>query len=560
MGVPVVLQVMIADAQQHHPPTLPTIDGVDGRVTGPSHSSQMSFINGRMSQSTTDTYSCVFTPRKAGTITIGPVRVEADGTSTESPPVTIVVRESESGDLLFVEIQSERDSVYVGEPLEVTLEVWLKPYQQSGVTLDMQTMWDSCVDVRQSTWGPFAAVIENRQVRVRRDSRRDENGRATEYYVYFLKQTIWPEKSGTVDLSDVFVIVQYPTEVRRRRFSLLGPEYTVSAWRPVSAGVQDVAIGVKPPPREGQPDSFRGAVGQYALDVRAVPREVSVGDPITLTIELSGSGRLDLLQPPPLATELMTRDFKIPDETLSGVVEQGVKQFTQSIRAKRADVGAVPPVEFSYFDPRKESYVVLRSEPIPLMVRESSRMVVSQVMEGTTPDSLPTELTLLDTGMWANHDDLDALLARQTASPGMAVWAITGVMPAIYALFFFIGRNRDRLRSNVALARKRSARRSAFDLLDEPRSADDRAGVHSVATAITRYIADRFNLPAGGVTRGEAVASLREANVPASLVQEVDDLLAGCESMQYGGLTATATNQPVGQAKRCIDQMERIAF
>lgn len=90
---------------------------------------------------------------------------------------------------------------------------------------------------------------------------------------------------------------------------------------------------MKAPPKEGQPDTFHGAVGKYTMTVTATPQEVSVGDPISLNLTIRGTGRMDSLQAPRLASqESLTANFRVPGEELAGTVSGMVKEFSQTIR------------------------------------------------------------------------------------------------------------------------------------------------------------------------------------------------------------------------------------
>ena len=558
VGLPIRIQVTIKNAKQHDPPRLPEIDGADVRLEGPSTQSSTLVVNGRVERTSAHTYAIIITPRRPGTLSVPGITVNADGESSQSSPTTINVLESKNDGLLYVDIVGEKDSVYVGEPIDVTLEIWLKPYSNRLVTLDESTMWRSCMDARVSSWGPFADVIESGQIRVRSDTRRDANGRLESYYVYLLHHRVWPERPGVFDTSDINVVVQYPISVRRNRFSIFAPEYSIAAARPIAARVGEVSIEVESPPLEGQPPIYRGAVGKYSMEVTAAPTEVAVGDPITLNIAIRGTGRLELLQPPPLTEQpQLTADFRVPDETLAGVVENGVKRFSQSIRARHDSVAEIPPIRFAYFDPQAEKYVVIASSPIPIRVREPTRMAVSQVAEGGPRPGVQTELTLLDEGVWANYDDVSELLAQQTLVPGWGTWAFTGALPALYLLCFTVIRYRDRLRGDQAFARRRSARRTALSRIARAAHADGSDSAAAVSAALTGYVADRCNLPPGGVTRADAVHQLRLRNVQDNTINRFDALLSRCENARYAGGDHVAADDLTAGAKRCIDQLER---
>jgi len=558
VGLPVQIQVAVKNAQDHKPPEPPEIDGADVRIGNPSQSTFTSIVNGRVERTISTTYTIAVIPRRAGILHIPAIRVEADGEIRESSPTTIRVRESSNDGLLYVEIVSERDSVYVGEPIDVTLEIWLKPFDDGRVTLDQQEMW-RCVDGRNSAFGPFAEVIDSGQVRVRSDARRDDRGALQSYYVYLLNHKLWPERPGVFDASGVNIVANYPLELRRNRFSIFAPENQVISSRPVTAGVGEVAISVNSPPTQGRPPNYRGAVGQYTMDVSAAPAEVAVGDPITLNIAIRGTGRLDLLQPPPLTDQsALTTDFRVPDEPLAGELAGTVKKFSQSIRAKSESVTRIPPIAFAYFDPETETYRTIESDPIPITVRESDRMAVQHITESGPRTAARTDLTLLDQGMWANYEDLPELLVQQTVRPDRRVWTFATAAPLLYLAVFFIARHQQRLRGDTAFARRRTARRTAIGRIDRAARSHDLDPAAGVTAALTGYVADRCNLPAGAVTRTDAVTQLQRRAVTDDLVREIDDVLAQCESARYAGGAEGSSNDIVSRAKRCIDQLERV--
>ncbi|MEZ5363746.1 MAG: BatD family protein [Bryobacterales bacterium] len=133
-----------------------------------------------------------------------------------------------------------------------------------------------------------------------------------------------------------------------------------------------------PLPEQGKPANFSGLIGNFHFDAHAVPTAVSVGDPITLTIRVSGPEYLDYVRLPDLAqqTELV-EGFKIPEEMAAGEIVDRAKVFSQTIRAKDPRITEIPELDFSYFDPDRGEYMVGRTDPIPIEVSGTRVLTLS---------------------------------------------------------------------------------------------------------------------------------------------------------------------------------------
>jgi hypothetical protein len=102
----------------------------------------------------------------------------------------------------------------------------------------------------------------------------------------------------------------------------------------------------------------------------ANPKSVQVGDPITVTSAISGRGNFDRVNAPVLEDERgwhkypPSSKFKQDDE----VGASGTKTF-DTVLSPNEKKQTLPVLAFSYFDPVKEQYVTLRSEPIAITVQ-----------------------------------------------------------------------------------------------------------------------------------------------------------------------------------------------
>lgn len=414
VGSPIVMQIQIDDASNHTAPEVPEVDGLTIKPVGPpSKSTQISILNGRRSEKSSVTYQYQVTPSREGSFTIPPIKVVVDGLATVTKAVRFVATKSETGDLLFVEIVGKQRQIFVGEPLELSLRIWVRPYRdaEQEVSLSEADMWRLFSD--QTEWGKFAESLtemskKRQRPAGRRVLREDSAGHEREYLLYEIDATVYPTHAGKIDGDDVRIVVNYPTAIGRRRsvfpsffddqdfpfggsmfgedlFRGFGSGLAVTGVRPIVAEATVEPIEVEPIPEQGRPADYRGAVGQYSIIADAKPGNVKVGDPITLHIAIDGTGPMDLVLAPPLSLQPdLTADFKVPDEALAGYVDGKRKVFTTTIRPKREGITEIPAISLSYFDPQSKQFVRTQSDPIPIEVEPADMLTLDAIVGGQT--------------------------------------------------------------------------------------------------------------------------------------------------------------------------------
>ncbi|HVT30843.1 MAG TPA: BatD family protein [Lacipirellulaceae bacterium] len=412
VGLPITLRIQVSDASNVQPPTMPKIDGLQIRSMGtPSRSTRITTINGSTTTSTSVTFAYELTPQRNGSFHIPPITVHSDGADGQTRALEFVASKSDTGDLMFVEIAGKEKQIYVGQALDLTLKIWLRPYSDRDhkITLSEGDMWKLVSD--RTSWGLFADRMQdledNNQRPVGKEAlRKDSSGAEHSYYLYQIAATIYPKRPGKIDASSVKVVVQYPTAIGRARdpfadffrdmpvpggqagpfddgnlFSPFSSRLAIQSVRPIVAEATADAINVLPIPKSGRPADYRGAVGKYRIATEAKPTNVQADDPIELSIGISGTGPMELVEAPPMANmAVLTDDFKVPTEPLAGFVKGNQKLFTVSIRPKRPGITQIPAIPFSYFDPSERKFVTVHSDPISIHVDPADTLALNTIV------------------------------------------------------------------------------------------------------------------------------------------------------------------------------------
>lgn len=563
VGLPIVLRIHINNATEYEAPIMPDVDGLEIEPTGPpSRSSRIMSINGRRTQRTTVSYAFRVTPLRAGSFTIPPVEVEADGLSTMTKAVRIVATKSETNDLMFVEIEGNQSDIYVGEALDLSLKVWIRPYRNRDYRIDFDEgqMWQLISE--QSAWGPFedrlAELAQNRRrPGGRRVLREDSSGEQREYFLYEIETTIYPDRPTTITGEDIRIILNYPVELGRSRspFSMLdeedffdddffggslfddslfrsfGSRLTITKSRPIIAEASVDPIRVQPVPTTGRPSDYVGAVGQYTISTTATPQSVQVGDPITLHLTVEGDGAMDVVRAPPLSLQQdLVRDFKVPDEPLAGVVQGSSKQFTTTLRPLHEGVTQIPAIEYTYFDPKSERFVTAKSDPIPIEVTKAEMLALDAVVgdRGPTLPRSPVPSESVPAGQELGPMLFSGKDVLKSAQP-FKLWTTLRLSLLIGPPLVFLAALLFALRTLPAafLSPGRRFRRS----LERAESGSQ------VADALEGFLARRYQIAASHLTRDRTIGSLRGAGRP-DLAIRVERIYHGKDRLEKHELEA----------------------
>ena len=528
VNLPFTLQIQINNAASHDKPSIPEVDGLEIVPKGPpSRSFRTTIINGRTTQRNTLTYLYSVTATREGEFTIPAVKVVVNGEETQTSEVRVIATQSETDDLMFVEIAGKDNQIYVGEALQLTLKIWVRAYhdQQFNITLNEANMWT--LISRQSKWGNFEEALREMGKNRRRPEgkltlREDSEGKEHEYLLYEIDTTIYPDRPGELDGNDVRIILNYPEKLGRSRspFAAFGDDFfggaggfgddmfpgfgshlRVTDVRPIITQTEVEPITVKPIPEQGRPVNYRGAVGDYRIISEASPTTVKVGDPIRLNIGIAGKGRLELLRAPPLTEQQdLIHEFKVPNQPLAGFVDGSQKIFSTTIRPLRKGTEQIPGIEYSFFNPKTEQFVSIKSDPITINVEEAELLALDAIVgnqTGTPTAALPNTPAgrRSATTMAEISQNVLASVARPNSFPSALL--IFLLLPPIVVAAIALHLYRHSFSSLVS-ARYRF--KKAMIRATTPQE---------VADGLEQFLQSRYRLPVSRTLRDQTVGSLR---------------------------------------------------
>jgi len=126
-------------------------------------------------------------------------------------------------------------------------------------------------------------------------------------------------------------------------------------------------------PTQGRPKDFGGAVGDFQVSSDTSATHVVAGDPLTLRLRISGVGNFDRVDSAMFEhlDHWKTYPAKSSFKPSDPAGNKGEKVFEQPLIAASAGEQSIPPLEFSYFNPKTQRYERASTEPLKVTVSAS---------------------------------------------------------------------------------------------------------------------------------------------------------------------------------------------
>ena len=206
------------------------------------------------------------------------------------------------------------------------------------------------------------------------EKQQEVGGRA--YNLVIFQTALTAAKAGSLEISPATMEsqIQLPGRSGIDDFfgGFFGNMLSAGDVRQTTVSTQSAKLEVKPLPKDGQPENFSGAIGQFSLQAAAAPKQAAAGDPISLNVTVSGRGNFDAMGAPVLLDAEGWRTYppgeKFEASQSDPIGFNGEKRFEYMIVA-REDRSKTPIAELSFFDPAIEKYVTVRSNAVAVSAK-----------------------------------------------------------------------------------------------------------------------------------------------------------------------------------------------
>ncbi len=420
-----IMTVTVSGLPRSPEPDVSAIKNAEVKLLGSRSESRFSttWVNGKRQRTGFSgrifTYSV--TPKLTGRLLLGPVSIKLGSKQFTSNGPRVTVTGIEDQDDVIIKVTASRSTVLVDESFGITLDVlirclpthittecipgnapphisipYLAPNSLGGLEhTDTRALLQSMIMSRQSA---PSFTINNYSVRkdpfdfegmvnfndARRNtparfslpvSKTEINGAPFWRYRIQTQYIAREERTHTfgpiVFKGSIIDSIDDANAVKTRNIFAVGASQTVR---------------VVPPPEEGRPTSFIGAIGTNMLvDASLDTQNCLVGDPLTLKIKVSGGVNLKNIYPPDLSLQPdLLKQFRIYSDTLAVQRNDGSISFTHTVRPTESGSLELPPINLSYFDSTSRKYRTVKTAPIPVTAAQVGGVEPSMILGSST--------------------------------------------------------------------------------------------------------------------------------------------------------------------------------
>ncbi len=518
----------------------PVLPGLTLTPVGPPESSQsLVAVNGRVSRTIKTIWRFQLVPRAEGLLELPPFRLECRGEALDTERTSVFVTPAtDERDRVRLTVESSDVTVWVGQIFHLDLAAYLdedvtEKLLDGGWYLDLPWFDGLTGLVRLDAETPRNNLRHVPLSDGRRKLGMEMSGVSTDGRTWIrlaLRVPMLASRSGHLEIPASRFVAKIATGFERQRdpFSIFGGSRQVVTRAIVAESIAPaLVLDVREPPLDTRPRAYTNAVGSFELKGAALPRSVRVGDPVTISLKLTGEGNLEFLEWPPF--DELSEDFRIFGKEEQDTGDARVIAIEVSPKSSR--VTEIPKLEVGVFDPEQGDYEVLSVGPFPLEVTADAN-------EGLAELSVPDEIL----------NDLETIRERLPAPiegrrPAW-LWVLPGLL--LFAGVELRGRVSRWRAANPEAIRRRGARRA---LEEELKQVD---GVGDVAAAFARFLAARLGGPPAGLSAQEAAERLDDEE----LADELCRTVAVWEAAYLGG-SQLDTNIAWSEARHLAERVEQ---
>lgn len=529
------------------------VSDLDGRPEVPSNvpgakvmyfdhtgqSSRMSNINGKVTQSSSNTYTVTLRALKEGTFSFGPVTVGGVKSNVlrysigkASPQQQMVPGGNRAGSQQNDADDSKPKFIGKGDGnlfMRASVSETNVFEQQAIVyTVKLYTTYDAIKFIGATAAPKFEGFVTEESKAISNSlSFETYNGRSYATAV-IARYIIFPQMTGQLKI----IGNTYTVSVDQREYYHDPFFGNMAVSKPLQLNVSpnDLAINVKPLPSP-KPADFSGGVGKFNISSQLKSKDFKTNQAGLIEYIVTGEGNLKYIQLPDLST-LYPPQLEIYTPTTDVKANVGASNVSGSVTYDYSfmplEEGSfhIPEVRLVFFNPQTGKYETSVARAYDITVGRGSGSAKSQTKSINKFDS---ELKKV------NFSSLKKVRTPYISGFGYWLWFIVPFVLLIVS--FFVYRNYVKSHADLVALNSRRANKLARKRLKKAyvnmRKGDVDRFYDELLIALWGYLGDKLKMPTSELMRDNIRSVLESKAIPAEDIDGVIELLDRCEYAKY---------------------------
>lgn len=363
-----------------------------------------------------------------------------------------------------------------------------------------------------------------------------EHYKGRNYYAIDVKKTLlFPQRSGKMTIPAGTMEIVFEVASGRRVQTFFGPQDVMTEARKVLR-TAPVTVDVSALPSEGKPLGFSGAVGSFTFTPSISAEKMRANDAVTIKLDISGTGNLKLIKNPEIKfpKDIETYDPQVKNDfrlTENGLT--GTKTIEYNFIPRYPGKFTIPPIEFSYFDTRTNSYKTVSSPAYTLDVDKDPNAGKNTSTSYSNQRDLEIEqdIRYIKTGDFSFKNPVSFFAGS------VSYWLFYLIPLVLFIAFSIIYRKQIKANSDIALMRTKKANKVATKRLKLAKQyllAQKKDNFYEeILRAVWGYLSDKLTIPVADLNRENIEAELTRYGVGEDLIGTFMDVLDTGEFARY---------------------------
>ena len=502
-------------------------------VSGPSQSTNMQWINGKMSSNYSLSWTVI--PKKKGQLQIPALNIKVGRKSFKSNPIKITVLDrskinkknnSSPDKKFFIEATVDNKNPYRGEQVTLTYTLYTKTDLSGFDILELpryQGFWT------QELYSPSNLQLKEAW-----------RGNDKWYGSVVKKMALFPTKSGEIEIEPMTAVIGVRDKGRRSFFFSSSKEYTVAT--------NGITLNVEALPKTNSGRS--GSVGNWNISGKLKSNEIKKDEALSFLITIKGTGNIQTVDIQnivfPRELEVFDPEINVKQNELTDKIS-GTKTIEYILIPRYSGEIIIPKVELLYFDLNANKWRTKSTKQIVLNVEENSASI------NNTRGLTKKEVALLDKDI--RYSDPSVPNWRRMNEPILSKTTIVIFALSIFIFFLpgmlHISRSRlnDTKSSRVA---KKAYKLAMNDIIESGDAIEIYASIHK---SINSFINAKANQKVERST-SEILNWIQSKSDTTEIAQQLNEILDRGDAVRFAPVSNEKSRNDIEITKKCLKELD----